>query len=192
MSTTTVDTHAPATATRWIQLALGLICMMAISSPQYVWTLFTGPLRAALATNGPAIQVTFSILIVLQTFFSPFQGWLVEKFGPRWLIAFGTALTGLSWVLAAQVNTLAGLYLTYGLLGGLGTGIVYVGVVGLMVGWFPDHRGFAAGTVAAGYGMGAILTTFPSPTALPPPATRPRSRSSASFSAWSASSLHSA
>ena len=53
------------------------------------------------------------------------------------------------------------LYLTYGVIGGLGTGIVYVGVVGQMVGWFPDRRGFAAGVVAAGYGMGAILTTFP-------------------------------
>jgi oxalate/formate antiporter len=53
------------------------------------------------------------------------------------------------------------LYLTYGGLGGLGTGIVYVGVVGLVVRWFPDKRGFAAGVVAAGYGMGAIVTTFP-------------------------------
>lgn len=161
MSTTTADAYAPAAATRWIQLGLGLICMMAISSPQYVWTLFTGPLRTALNTTPAAVQVTFSILIVLQTFFSPFQGWLVERFGPRLLIAFGGALTGLSWVLASQVDSLMGLYLTYGLLGGLGTGIVYVGVVGLMVGWFPHRRGFAAGVVAAGYGMGAILTTFP-------------------------------
>jgi len=54
-----------------------------------------------------------------------------------------------------------GLYLTYGLIGGIGTGIIYVGVVGLMVKWFPDKRGFATGLVAAGYGMGAIVTTFP-------------------------------
>ena len=49
----------------------------------------------------------------------------------------------------------------YGLIGGIGTGIVYVGVVGQIVGWFPERRGFAAGVVAAGYGMGAILTTRP-------------------------------
>jgi OFA family oxalate/formate antiporter-like MFS transporter len=53
------------------------------------------------------------------------------------------------------------LLVTYGVLGGIGTGVVYVGIVGLMVKWFPHHRGFAAGTVAAGYGMGAIVTTFP-------------------------------
>jgi len=148
-------------ATRWVQLFLGLLCMMAISSPQYVWALFTKPLAVQLGAAPAAIQVTFSILIVLQTFFSPAQGWLIERFGPRRLIASGAALTGLSWVLAAQASSLLGLWLTYGLLGGLGTGIVYVGVVGLMMGWFPERRGFAAGVVAAGYGMGAILTTFP-------------------------------
>jgi MFS transporter, OFA family, oxalate/formate antiporter len=153
-------------ATRWIQLGLGLICMMAISSPQYVWTLFTKPLGGALGVSPAALQVTFSLLIVLQTFFSPFQGYLVDRFGPRLLIAIGAVLTGLSWVLAAQAGSLAMLYLTYGIIGGVGIGIVYVGVVGQMVGWFPDRRGFAAGVVAAGYGMGAIVTTFPIANAL--------------------------
>ena len=157
-STTAPAAYAPAAATRWFQLLLGLVCMMAISSPQYTWTLFTRPLGTALSATPAAIQVTFSILVVLQTFFSPFQGWLIERFGPKLLISFGCALTGLSWVLAAQASSLATLYLTYGVLAGLGTGIVYVGVVGLMVRWFPDRRGFAAGMVAAGYGMGAIAT----------------------------------
>src|ERR1700722_6917042 len=152
---------AASPATRWVQLGLGLVCMIAISSPQYVWALFTKPLGAALAVSPAALQVTFSLLIVLQTFFSPLQGWLVDKFGPRLLIAVGGALSGLGWVLAAYATSLWTLYLSYGVICGLGTGIVYVGVVGLVVRWFPDARGFAAGMVAAGYGMGAILTTFP-------------------------------
>jgi oxalate/formate antiporter len=146
---------------RWIQLVLGVICMMSISSTQYVWTLFTKPFGAALNVNLAEVQVTFSILIVIQTFFSPFQGFLIEKFGPRLLLSLGALLTGASWVLAAQATSIAWLYLSYGGLGGLGTGIIYVGVVGLMVEWFPDRRGFAAGMAAAGYGFGAIVTTFP-------------------------------
>ena len=150
-----------AARTRWVQLSLGLVCMMAISSPQYVWALFTKPLTAALGVPLSQLQLTFTLLIVLQTFFSPVQGWLVDRFGPRLLISVGTALTGLSWVLASLASTLPMFILAYGLLGGIGTGIVYVGVVGLMVAWFPDRRGFAAGVVAAGYGMGAIVTTIP-------------------------------
>ena len=135
--------------------------MMAISSAQYTWTFFVKPFQTSLNVDLATVQWTFSILVVLQTWLSPFQGFLIEKFGPRLLLACGAALTGLSWVLAANVHNVTGLYLTYGLLGGVGTGIIYVGVVGLMVGWFPDRRGFATGMVAAGYGMGAILTTFP-------------------------------
>jgi len=140
---------------------LGLIAMMSISSPQYVWTLFTKPLQEALGATLPAIQVTFTIVIVLQTWFSPVQGYLVDRFGARLLIAAGCLLSGLGWVFSAYATSLIGLYLTYGLFCGLGTGIVYVGIVGLMVRWFPDRRGLATGVVAAGYGFGAILTTFP-------------------------------
>ena len=88
---------------KWRQLVLGLICMAAISSPQYVWTLLTKPGRQTwrrsariaghlLATDHPA-DLLF-----------PFQGRLVEKFGPRRLIAIGTVMAGMSWVLSAQVN----------------------------------------------------------------------------------------
>ena len=135
--------------------------MLAISSPQYTWTLFTRPLQAATGASLPAVQVAFTLVIILQTWFSPLQGWLIDRFGPRLLITLGAALSGLGWVLTSFTDTLIGLYLTYGLFCGLGTGLVYVGVVGLMVRWFPDRRGFATGIVAAGYGMGAMITTFP-------------------------------
>jgi MFS transporter, OFA family, oxalate/formate antiporter len=152
---------------RWVQLGLGLVAMMAISSPQYVWTLFVKSFQTTTGADLPAIQITFSLLIVLQTFFSPAQGWLIDRFGPRALITTGAALSGLGWVLAAWIDSLWGLYATYGLFCGIGTGIVYIGIVGLMVRWFPEARGFATGVVAAGYGVGAVLTTFPISTMLP-------------------------
>jgi oxalate/formate antiporter len=89
------------------------------------------------------------------------QAYLVDRFGPRNLIAVGALLSGGSWVLAAQAESLNLLYLTYGVIGGFGTGIIYVGVVGLMVRWFPDRRGLATGLAAAGYGFGAVFTSFP-------------------------------
>ena len=153
--------RAPHPALRWTQLILGLVVMMTVSSPQYVWTLFTKPFQTTTGASLAAVQITFSLLIVLQTFFSPLQGWLIDRFGPRLLIALGCVLSGLGWVLAARIDGLVGLYVTYGLFCGIGTGLVYVGIVALMMRWFPDHRGFAAGLVAAGYGMGAMLTTFP-------------------------------
>jgi len=101
---------------RWTQLVLGVLCMMSISSPQYVWALFTKPLGSQLGVSLTELQITFSILIVLQTFFSPFQGFLVERFGPRKLLSVGALLMGLSWVLASRADSITLLYLSYGCL----------------------------------------------------------------------------
>ena len=161
MSTAVVPDQKAWYLNRWNQLVLGVIAMMAISSPQYTWTLFTGPLNQKLGTTLAELQWTFSLLIVLQTWFSPFQAYLVDRFGPRLLISVGAILSGSSWVLAALSDNLWSLYLTYGVIGGFGTGIIYVGVIGLVVRWFPDRRGLAAGLAAAGYGFGAIFTSFP-------------------------------
>jgi OFA family oxalate/formate antiporter-like MFS transporter len=146
---------------RWNQLVLGLIAMMAISSPQYVWTLFTGPLNQKLGTTLAELQWTFSLLIILQTWCSPMQAYLVDRYGPRLLISVGALMSGGGWVLSSYVDNLWALYFTYGIICGFGTGIIYVGIIGLMVRWFPDRRGLATGLAAAGYGFGAFFTSFP-------------------------------
>src|SRR5256712_11958355 len=140
----------------WIQMLLGLVCMVVRSGPLYVWPLFTQPLMGSLHASLAQIQITFSLLIVVQAFLCPCQGFLVDKFGPRALLSLGGALTGLSWVLAARASTLAELYLSYGLLGGVGTGIVYIGVICHMGQWFPHRRGFCTRIGSGRYGLGAI------------------------------------
>jgi OFA family oxalate/formate antiporter-like MFS transporter len=146
---------------RWIQLLLGFIVMMTISSPQYVWTLFVPSFQKTTGSILSEVQWTITILIVLQTWLAPMQGFLVERFGPKLLIGLGALMSGSGWIASSYIQTIWGLYATYGLLCGVGTGIVYIGIIGLMVKWFPDRRGLATGVVAAGYGFGAILTTFP-------------------------------
>jgi MFS transporter, OFA family, oxalate/formate antiporter len=153
--------QAAALSGRWTQLLLGFIVMMTISSPQYVWTLFVPSFQKTTGAILSEVQWTITLLIVLQTWLSPLQGYLVERLGPKLLIGLGAVMSGAGWIASASITSLWGLYATYGLLCGIGTGIVYIGIIGLMVQWFPDRRGFATGVVAAGYGFGAILTTFP-------------------------------
>src|SRR5256885_7729451 len=149
---------------RWWQLTLGVIAMMSIASPQYVWTLFVPPFQAATHASLPAVQITFSLLIVLQTWLAPLQGWLIDRFGPKFLIGGGAALSGLGYVLSAQADNAWALYLSYGALCGFGTGLVYIGIIGLMVRWFSDRRGFAVGLASAGYFVrGNFSTSLISP-----------------------------
>src|SRR6202158_3043831 len=155
------DSEAAGSNARWLQLLMGFIVMMVISSPQYVWTLFVPSFQKTTGAVLSEVQWTITILIVLQTWLSPVQGFLVDKLGPKLLIGAGALLSGAGWIASSSITSLWGLYATYGLLCGIGTGIVYIGIIGLMVKWFPERRGLAPGVVAAGYGFGAILTTFP-------------------------------
>lgn len=147
--------------TRWLQLALGVVAMMAISSPQYVWALFVQPMRADLGVALSALQVTIAIFSICQCGLGPLHGFLAQRFSARGFAMTGGALVGLSWVSSSFVQSLPLLYVTYGVLSGIGTGMIYVVVLELMSKWFPDRRGFAIGMAAGSYGFGAILTTFP-------------------------------
>jgi MFS transporter, OFA family, oxalate/formate antiporter len=107
-----------------------------------------------------AIQLAFSIFVLVETWLVPVEGWLVDKFGPRPVVAGGAILAGLAWVVNSQATTLPMLYFG-AVLAGLGAGGVYGTCVGNALKWFPDKRGLAAGLTAAGFGAGAALTVIP-------------------------------
>ena len=121
-----VDTapHKAAGGAPWVQLVLGMVAMMAISSPQYVWALFVQPLQTSLGVSLSALQVTFALFSIFQCGIGPVHGELASRFSSRTFAAMGGLLVGLSWVSSAYVTSLPWLYLTYGVLSGIGTGWV--------------------------------------------------------------------
>ena len=145
---------------RWFQLFLGIVCMVMVANLQYSWTLFVTPLSAKFGWERAAIQVAFTIFILTETWLIPFEGYIVDKIGPKPVILFGGVMVGISWVMNSQVTTLPMLYLAQAI-GGIGAGAVYGTCVGNALKWFPDRRGLAAGLTAAGFGMGSALTIIP-------------------------------
>jgi OFA family oxalate/formate antiporter-like MFS transporter len=145
---------------RWIQLVLGILCMGLVANLQYAWTLFVTPIQASHNWSLSAIQLSFSIFILVETWLVPVEGWLVDKFGPRLVIAGGAVFAGMGWVIDAYANTLPMLYLA-AVIAGIGAGCVYGTCVGNALKWFPDKRGLAAGLTAAGFGAGAAVTVVP-------------------------------
>jgi len=147
-------------AGRWLQLALGVLCMTMIANLQYGWTLFVNPIASKFGWEPAAIQWAFTIFVLTETWLIPFEGYLEDLFGPRPLVLFGGVMVGLAWVLNSHANTLAMFYLAQAI-GGIGAGAVYGTCVGNALKWFPDRRGLAAGITAAGFGMGSALTIIP-------------------------------
>lgn len=145
---------------RWIILFFSILSMVAVANFQYGWTLFVPPLQKHLKTEQALIQVTFTIFVLLETWLVPFEGWLVDTFGPKLLVMIGGVLAGIGWVGSGKAETLTILYLSYAF-AGLGAGIVYGTAIGSALKWFPDHRGLAAGLTAAGFGAGSAFTVAP-------------------------------
>ena len=145
---------------RWWQLTLGVICMSMIANLQYGWTLFVNPIEDKHHWGLPAIQVAFTIFIVVETWLVPLEGYAVDRFGPK-LVGVGSGvLVAAAWAINAYADSLAMLYVG-AIVGGIGAGGVYGACVGNALKWFPDRRGLAAGITAMGFGAGSALTVYP-------------------------------
>jgi OFA family oxalate/formate antiporter-like MFS transporter len=145
---------------RWSQLVLGIVCMVMIANLQYGWTLFVLPIDQAHHWGRAAIQVAFTIFVVTETWLVPFEGWLIDRIGPRPTVFAGGILIGLSWLMNGYADSLTLLYVAAAV-GGVGAGLIYGATVGNAVKWFPDRRGLAAGLTAAGFGAGSAVTIVP-------------------------------
>ena len=128
--------HPSRIPNRWVQLMAGIVAMMAIANLQYAWTLFTKPIQAHLHVSLVAVQWTFTLFVALETWLVPFEGYLVDRIGPRFMLGLGAILVGLGWIGSGYAETINSLYFWYGV-GGIGAGIVYGGAIGNALKWFP-------------------------------------------------------
>jgi len=161
MAATTVT--APAAKlrnNRWMQLLFGIICMVMVANLQLGWTPFVDPIDQKYHWGRYAIQWAFTIFVLTQTWLVPLDGYLVDRFGPRFMISGAGVLVAAAWVVNSYADSLLALYAA-AVIGGVGVGIVYGGSVGNALKWFPDRRGLAAGLTAAGFGAGSALTVLP-------------------------------
>ncbi|HTZ55362.1 MAG TPA: oxalate/formate MFS antiporter [Candidatus Acidoferrum sp.] len=147
-------------ANPWVQLVAGIVCMAMIANLQYGWTVFVNPMHTAMGWSRAAIQVTFTIFVLVETWLVPFEAALVDRYGPRRMVIIGGIFAALGWVTNSFATSLPVLYLG-GILAGIGAGIVYGTCVGNALKWFAGHRGLAAGLTAMGFGAGTALTIIP-------------------------------
>jgi OFA family oxalate/formate antiporter-like MFS transporter len=152
--------HPSRIPNRWVQLVAGIVAMMAIANLQYAWTLFTKPIQAHLHVSLEAVQWTIVLFVALETWLVPFEGFLVDRIGPRLMLGVGAICAGLGWVGSGYAESLHSLYFWYGL-AGVGAGAVYGGTIGNALKWFPDHRGLCVGLTAGAFGIGTATTIAP-------------------------------
>jgi len=152
--------HPSRIVNRWVQLIAGIIAMGAIANLQYAWTLFVIPIQNHLHVSLPVVQGVFAAFILVETWLVPFEGAMIDRIGPRFMLGMGGVLVGLGWMGSGYAETIRSLYLWY-MLGGIGAGFIYGGTIGNVLKWFPDYRGLCVGLTAGAYGVGTAISVDP-------------------------------
>ena len=151
---------AHASTNRWLQLMLGIVCMVVVANLQYGWSLFVGPLDAKYQLGRAGLQLAFTIFVFATTCTMPVSGYVADRFGARPAALAGGALVALSWSMNAYAQSLDFLNAS-AVIGGIGAGAVYGACIGNALKWFPDRRGLAVGLTAAGFGTASAATVLP-------------------------------
>src|SRR5436189_4453203 len=112
-----------APANRWLQLSVGVLCMVMIANLQYGWTYFVNPMKEANNWALAAIQVAFSLFVLTETWLIPIEGWFVDKFGPKKVVMVGGVIVAIGWTLNSLATSLPLLYVAP-IVCGVGAGYV--------------------------------------------------------------------
>src|SRR6202162_5259035 len=143
---------------RWVIATAGILLQIALGAV-YAWSVFRIPLARQFGWSIPEVTLTFTISIFVLGVSAFFGGLWLNRRGPRIVALTGGILYGVGVFLAGFSNHgLWWLYLSYGVIGGIGLGFAYIVPVAVLVKWFPDRRGLITGIAVGGFGAGALIT----------------------------------
>ena len=145
---------------RSLVLAAGMLLQLC-AGIVYMWSVFRGPVATYLNWDGGAAAFTSSIMLAAFVVGIVVGGRLQDKFGPRLVLIGGSLLFSLGMILTSLVTSAnpTMIYLTYGVIAGLGVGVVYTTTVSVVQKWFPDRRGFATGMMVSAFGFSLVIFT---------------------------------
>ncbi|HOJ77587.1 MAG TPA: OFA family MFS transporter [Bacillota bacterium] len=141
---------------RWhivIAAVLVQLCFGAI----YSWGVFLNPLMVAFNTDKAEVSIIFTLVVIFYTIGMIIGGLWQDQTGPRNVMLVGGLCFGIGYILAGFAGSLQIVYLTYGVLGGLGVGLGYICPIAVCTKWFPDRKGLAVGLAVTGFGAGSLI-----------------------------------
>lgn len=144
---------------RWLILAAAILTNLSLGAG-YAWSVFQKALLEANAAQGwvqPQTALAFSISFAMVPVGMIIFGPKVDEYGPKKFVFLGGVLFGLGMFATGFATSLTILYLTYGVILGLGIGAAYGAATSVATKWFPDKKGLAGGLTAAGFGLGPLI-----------------------------------
>lgn len=143
----------PLIATIAIQLCLGVA---------YIWSVFqTGIANSLFNGNNANASLTYSLLLALLTVGSVIGGKLTTKISIKYVVMAGGFILSFGFFLASFTTSQMPwlIWLSYGVLGGIGMGFSYSTTIACVQKWYPDKKGFVTGLTVAALGLGGVVFT---------------------------------
>ncbi|MGK7928555.1 MAG: OFA family MFS transporter [Spirulina sp.] len=147
----------PAEQGRWLLIPLGMIILLCLGTV-YSWSIFRTPLENELGISATQSLLPFTFALVFYAATMPIAGFYIPRIGTRVTTAIGGIVVGLGYILSSLANQVGVLVLTYGVVAGIGVGIVYGVPMVVASRWFPDKKGLAVGLTVLGFGLSPFIT----------------------------------
>lgn len=141
---------------RWAVLAAAGT-LNALVGSIYVWSIISVALSAEYGWAPQEIAFAYSLYIVCECCSGFLAGYLQTRMNPRFLALCGGICLASGWFLAGFADAVPLLYLTFSMLGGVGSGFIYNVSVATATAWFPDKRGLANGVCVGCLGLSPIV-----------------------------------
>ncbi len=143
---------------RWGYLAIGVIAML-FAGVLYAWSILKSPLSGEFGWSASGLALNFTIAMSFFCIGGLLGAQLSKRIGHKITLIAAGMVAALGFVLTASLSSSSiwVLYLTYGVLAGLGIGIAYNVVIATVSAWFPDKKGLCSGCLMMGFGASALV-----------------------------------
>ncbi|MEE1048045.1 MAG: MFS transporter, partial [Clostridia bacterium] len=143
---------------RWFYMAIGVVAML-FAGVLYAWSILKAPLAAEFGWGASELALNFTLAMTFFCIGGLLGAWLSGRMGHRIALITSGALSAAGFILTALLHntSVVVLYITYGVMAGLGIGIAYNVVIATVSGWFPDKKGLCSGCLMMGFGASALI-----------------------------------
>ena len=143
---------------RWMYMIIGVVAMM-FAGILYAWSILKAPLGVEFGWGASELALNFTLAMTFFCIGGLLGAQLSKRLGHRIALIIAGLLAASGFVLTSALRDVSvwTLYVTYGVLAGLGIGIAYNVVIATVSSWFPDKKGLCSGCLLMGFGASALI-----------------------------------
>ena len=141
----------------WVVVWATFVCLALIFGVSYSFAAFFESFAVEFSAQRADVSWIFGLSGFVYFVLGAGGGMLADRFGPRTVCAAGMALIASGLLATSWATSLLAVYLSYGLLVGLGIALVYTPSIASVQPWFTTRRGLAGGIASSGVGAGTLL-----------------------------------